>query len=63
MSRVTYECDNGTRFIFLADSAGNEVVDILVSNYYIRRYSIDELVKILRIEKRVRHQQVRGNRG
>lgn len=41
MSRVTYECDNGSKFIFLVDSSGTEVVDLFCPGYYMQRFTLD----------------------
>ena len=58
MSRVTYECDNGVRFIFLTDSRGNEVVDMFFPGFYMQRMSIDECLRMLRAEQRRRKPEV-----
>ena len=47
MSRVTYECDDGNRFIFLTDSRGNEMVDWMSPGWSLLRLPIGEFVKIM----------------
>lgn len=54
MSRVTYECDNGMRWIFLTNSSGEEVVDVFFPGFYVERFPIEVALNMLLAEEKRR---------